>query len=194
LSDLLNATRLAEEENYAHESPFCPMPLDDEEFTVANAVDRLRRIAYHNGKIDAINAQVVDLCAPLLAEIERIKEWSLDEKERPLASIAHHESWLGAYYRANPPAKGKTVSLPGGALSERDQQPEWTYANDEAVLAWLEANASGYVRRKPTIAKDELKKALIINPDGTVAFPESGEVLPGVTVTTRPAKFTVKVG
>jgi hypothetical protein len=99
------------------------------------------------------------------------------------------EVWARQQNEADP--KLKTINLPYGSLKVRAQQPEWTY-DDAALLAYLQANRPELVRTKVEPNKVDLKKAVQVN--GAHALdPQTGEIIPGVTITERPPKFELEV-
>lgn len=191
MSDLLTASHLSAEEEAV--LAFGDFDHSDDEFTLVNAVERLRRIAYHKARVEGIAAQAQLLIAPLHQEAGRITDWMEKEFEAPLASITHHESWLRRYYERNPPAKGKSVKLPNGVLQQTQPAPTWSYPDDEEKFALsLSIVRPDLTIYKVRLVKDEFKR-VAKDIDGVAHVQtEDGEWVPtGVTVTTPPPKFTV---
>lgn len=171
-----------------------PPPADSDE-----ANRRLRRLA----KVRADKAEVVALAN---TEIDRILNW----RDGRLEVLAGRERWLveglEMWHRAvlaDDPSR-KTISLPCGTLSARKQQPVWEF-DEAAFLAWCEVNAPEWVRVpevRPSVDRVAVKKALTLaappgRPDAgpsPVVMTADGEVVPGVTVTSRPPSFTVETG
>jgi hypothetical protein len=193
MSDLLHATRLAAEEESVVAFGLVPEDLGETEFTLANAVERLRRIAYHQGRIRDIDAQAHDLVEPLRLEIERIRTWADGERERPLASIAHHESWFRPFYELNPPAKGKTVKLPNGEVSTKEQPAKWEYADESVVTTVLSTYRPELVRVTEVPDKVALKAVATVQDGKVYIADDAGELheLP-IAVVEQPARFVVK--
>lgn len=199
MSDLLTASHLAAEEEAVVAFGLVPEDLGETEFTLPNAVERLRRIAYHEKRIAKAEADHVALNTPLIAAIGANNDWVEAECAAPLSSIAHHESWLRRYYELNPPTKGKTVKLPNGVLQQTQPAPTWSYYDDVKILEVLKAYRNDLIRTvEPVVDKVALKGAVsenhIINGIPHIVN-GAGELVPleGVTVTTPPPKFTVKV-
>jgi hypothetical protein len=195
MSDLLNAAHLAADEAE-------PAPADDlppNEFTLTNAVERLRRIAYHQGRIRDIDAQLFDLVEPLRMELERLTTWAEDAQKTPEASIAHHESWLRRYYELNPPTKGLAVKLPNGTLQQPKPKPKWKYPDDERAFAkWLAQYRGDLTKTETVTTFDKVLLKQTVGEHIIDGVPHidvgDGELVPleGTRVEFEPAKFVVK--
>lgn len=185
--EALETHALAEGQGVEGQATFAPA------LTLADAVETLRRIRYHQGAIADVQAQADALIAPLQAEIDQLRAWARDQIEDRLRRINVHEARLVAYYQANPPARGKTLKLPGGQVACRSQQPEWMYENADALLQILRADGHPAVRTKYEIDRAKLKAMTEVLDDGQVMDKHTGLVLPGVTVFARPDKFVVEV-
>lgn len=154
---------------------------------------RLRRLA-------KVRAEMAEVERVAQADIDRAEAW----KAARLESLRADERWwaegLEMWHRAvlsDDPSR-KTISLPCGTLVARKQQPVWEF-DDEAFLAWAVEHAPELVRvpePKPQVNKVEAKKVLVpVDPlgegCGTHVVTAEGEVVPGVTMTTRGPSFTV---
>ena len=104
------------------------------------------------------------------------------------------ERMLAEYFANVPHKKTKTqesYSLPGGKLVLKTQNPEYK-RDDKTVIEWLKANGQGqFIKTKEELAWADLKGA-------TAAFEghivtEDGEIVPGIEVIERDAKFVVEV-
>ena len=104
------------------------------------------------------------------------------------------ERMLAEYFASVPHKKTKTqesYSLPGGKLVLKTQNPEYK-RDDKTVIEWLKANKmTDFVKVKEELAWSDLKGA-------TAAFEghivtEDGEIVPGIEVIEREAKFVVEV-
>ncbi len=117
-------------------------------------------------------------------EIERVQAWLTEENEGIDRRISFFESLLREYHvkilETEP--KKKTIKLPYGALKMRAQQPEYEYSEDE-LLPWVKDNLPDALVVKESVAKSTVKTYI----------KETGEVVPGVTITPRPDKFLVEV-
>lgn len=202
MSELLNASHLEAEEKALLDGQAPEVA----GLTLADVVEAMRRIAYHQRKIAEERAEAEALIAPLLAEVERIKAWQTDREAPRLKSITFHESKGVAYYKLNPPpSKGgkevKTIKGPGWTISAKDPAPKWLWQDDEAVSTILAKVAPEFVRTEPVVDKNKVKAATesgrVRVQDGKVyaVWAESGELveLAGVTVSTAPTEYTVKV-
>jgi len=133
----------------------------------------------------------------------RIDLWLSVQKATIDKAIDYHEACLTAYHRAviarDP--KAKTIRLPNGVLASRSQQPEVTYTDEAAFLAWAQAHAPHLVRQPepPAPAPDKVaaRKALALRTfaDDTTAvvFSETGETVPGVSIVERDRTYTAEV-
>lgn len=104
------------------------------------------------------------------------------------------ERMLAEYFQTVPHKKAKTqesYSLPGGKLVMKTQNPEYK-RDDKTVIEWLKKNKlTKFVKVKEELNWSDLK-------DATAAFEghivtEDGEIVPGVEVVEREAKFVVEV-
>lgn len=109
-------------------------------------------------------------------------------------NTANLERLLMDYFDTVPHKLTKTqesYSLPGGKLILKKQNPEYK-RDDKAVIEWLKANkGERYVKIKEELDWASLKAE-------TAAFEghivtDDGEIVPGVDVIERPAKFVVEV-
>ena len=104
------------------------------------------------------------------------------------------ERMLADYFATVPHKKTKTqetYKLPGGKLVLKTQNPEYT-RDDKAVIAWAKANGlPQFVKVEEKLAWQELKDATAVFEGHIVT--EDGEIVPGVEVTNREAKFVVEV-
>lgn len=104
------------------------------------------------------------------------------------------ERMLAEYFASVPHKKTKTqesYKLPGGKLVLKTQNPEYK-RDDKAVIEWAKANGfDQYVKVEEKLAWAELKDATAVFEGHIVT--EDGEIVPGVEVTNRDAKFVVEV-
>ena len=104
------------------------------------------------------------------------------------------ERMLAEYFATVPHKKTKTqesYKLPGGKLVLKTQNPEYK-RDDKAVIDWAKANGFGqYVKVEEKLAWEDLKDATAVFEGHIVT--EDGEIIPGVEVINRDAKFVVEV-
>lgn len=136
------------------------------------------------------------------AEIDRIQA-RLDDRLQVIdKAIAWEAEGLQMYHRARlaDDAAAKTIHLPNGTLKARAQQPAFEY-DDDKFLAWAQEHRPDLVRipePKPAPDKTAVKKALAVPAldEGETAAavdPETGEQVPGVTVTVRGPSFSIDI-
>lgn len=129
------------------------------------------------------------------AEINRIQDWLSEEEKRADQDRMYLVELLEQYHRAvledNP--KAKTIKLPHGELQMRKQQPEYNKI-DSALLVWAKENRPELlVPQEPKLDWAALKKSLQATETGLAVDTETGLVVPSVTITERPAKFSIKL-
>ena len=138
-------------------------------------------------KIQEAKKEMMDWIEFYVAQTDKVK----DKCER---RIQFFEYKLMQYFGSVPHKQTKTqesYQLPSGKLVLKKQAPDFE-RDDELILAWLKANDEDqYVKTKETIDWSELKKTLTIV--GEQVAGETGEIIPGITVTERPDVFKVEV-
>ena len=132
-------------------------------------------------------------------QYERMEAWYKFQLEKAKEIRDRTVEWaersLRAYFDMVPTHDTKTqrkYDLPGGTMTLKRQEPQYD-VNDEQTVPWLKANRPELVRVKEETDWAKLKKELILAPDGERMMTKDGEIVPGVTATVRPDKFTVKV-
>ena len=119
-----------------------------------------------------------------IAEIEAATDYN----------TANLEHMLAAYFATVPHKVTKTqesYTMPEGKLVMKKQNPE--YKRDDAkVIAWLKANNGGqFVKVKEELDWAGLKA--VTGVFGGNVVDENGEIIPGIEVVDREAKFIVEV-
>ena len=136
------------------------------------------------------------------ADRDRFVKWYEDKikeiKEQTDFATMNLERMLADYFRMTEAAHKRTktqesYSLPSGKLILKTQNPEYDYkTHAKDTIAWLKANKmEQFVKVKEELDWDGLKKTT-----GTIGgnvVTEDGEIIPGITVTEREAKFVVEV-
>lgn len=159
---------------------------------------------------EAINNEtfVIDTDAKALWALQKIKEARADRDtwvawyQQKIKEITEQtdfdtmnlERMLGEFFLTVPHKKTKTqesYSLPGGKLILKTQNPEYK-RDDKKVIEWLKQNNGGqFVKVKEELDWSGLK-AVTGTFEGNVVT-EDGEVIPGIEVINREAKFIVEV-
>lgn len=148
------------------------------------AIDTQEQAAWAIRKIRLIERRRVEAIATAKAEINKINVWVTAQEEKADRDRAYFDSLLRDYMwrlREEDP-KLKTLSLPGGKLQLRKQQPEYIY-NDEQLLPWAKENLPDAVIVREATSKPVIKSYI----------KDTGEVVPGVSIEDRPEKFSVEV-
>lgn len=158
------------------------MPAPKETFTVRDWGTAIWTVR----KLRQIRAQEAAIREEAAAEIARIQAW-VERATKPLIEDAQYFEGLLTAYHAQQLAEDphrKSIPLPGATLKSR-ALPDRVEVVDEAT-ALEAAKAAGYhnlIRVREELSKTELVKHL----------KETGEVLPGVTVTSQPRRFSVEL-
>lgn len=104
------------------------------------------------------------------------------------------ERMLAEYFAYVPHKKTKTqesYSLPCGKLILKTQNPEFK-RDDSTVIEWLKANQyNNFIKVEEKLSWADLKAATAVFEGHIVT--EDGEIVPGVEVIERDAKFVVEV-
>lgn len=104
------------------------------------------------------------------------------------------ERMLADYFASVPHKKTKTqesYKLPGGKLVLKTQNPEYK-RDDSKVIEWLKSSGMPqYVKVKEELDWSALKDATAVFEGHIVT--EDGDVIPGIEVVNRDAKFVVEV-
>jgi phage host-nuclease inhibitor protein Gam len=135
-------------------------------------------------KIKLVEQRRQEAKATAMAEADKIMKWYEGLSQKADRDREYFDGLLLGYMnklRQEDP-KLKTVKLPDGELKIRKQQPEYTY-DDDQLLAWAKVHYPEYVQVKETVYKPDIKSHI----------KETGEVVPGVTISDRPDKFIVEV-
>lgn len=144
-------------------------------------------------RIDEDIEQIETLCKEEIDKnIERINSY----KESQITPLVNKKNYFLKMLRNYTEhelinSKKRSVKLPNGTLSMSKQKPVWTY-DDEVIISWLKDNfdrefISEKVEEK--IDKVAFKQAVEFE-NGTPIF--KGQQVPGLVVTEREDKFTVK--
>jgi len=149
---------------------------DREGFTVND----INQASWCLRKIRALKTKINETKELAAQERERINNWEKAESKGSEESIGYFENLLCDYFKrvreTDPKAK---VSTPYGKISSR-KSTKWNYTDEEGLLKYLKENNSDLIRTKEEINKAELKKKY---KDGIDK--ETGEILPGVQVSTE---------
>lgn len=112
----------------------------------------------------------------------------------PLVRTCNYYSNLLKNYTENQltNSKKRSIKLPNGTLSISKQQPTYDY-EDETVINWLlENKIDDFITTKieNKLDKREFKKVIELDDEGNATF--KGKTVPGLTITPKDDKFTIK--
>lgn len=162
----------------------------------APMINSMQKANYFLKLVKNIDQDILDIDALCAEEIkkttERINNYKIAQIEpllkqrdyfvRLLKNFTEHEL-------AN--STKKSIKLPSGTLAMTKQQPLWEYEDDSIIKFLIANNGNNYVSTKieEKIDKVAFKKAVKIE-NGIPKF--NGIEIPGLSVTERENKFTVK--
>lgn len=139
-------------------------------------------------KIRALQEKVAENKRLADEERERINIWEQKENESAENSIEYFKAVLSSYFtelkEQDPKAK---VSTPYGKITSR-KNTKWDYINEADLMKYLEDNNPSLIRIKKEINKADLKKTYKNGIDA-----ETGEILPGVKVSTE-ENISINIG
>ncbi len=132
------------------------------------------------------------------AAVEMWKQFYSEQLDRIRAreerSIEYLEGLLRGYFERVPKHETKTqarYTLPNGELILRAQRPEYT-VDEEKVIAYFQAAGGAHLKTEVALDWAGLKKT-ITAVNGEAVDTETGEIIPGITITDRAPKFEVKI-
>jgi hypothetical protein len=127
-------------------------------------------------------------------EMHRIMNWFTKQDAIYQGSRAFLEGLVKEYAEEQRAIDPKwRQKCPYGLVSFRKQQPKWDYGDEEVLANLLYTNGmEKFVKTVKTPIKTELKLALGVV-DGQAVYMETGEVIPGITVTEREELVTIKL-
>jgi hypothetical protein len=131
-------------------------------------------------KLARAKAAVAENDALYQLELDRLTEWQGAANRPHELDIEYFEAILRNWHQEQLDAdpKAKTIKLPAGTLSARQNPTSITITDPEAFIAWAKANQPGWVRTKAEPAKSEIKDGATRKDDKLIDG--NGEVIPGV--------------
>lgn len=181
--------------------PLDPMPAAAQRFIVddeAKAEWALRKLARAEAEMARDRALATE-------EIAKISSW-LEERSAVILRRIEFFSSLLVEFHTNEIAADpnrKTISLPSGTLRARKAADRWVIEAPEVFITWAKDNLPEAVRVKESPALAEIKSQLAVSKvactteDGQPGFyasvPDTGEIVPGVTVVPVPGGLTYSV-
>lgn len=144
-------------------------------------------------KAAAAKARLAEIQAIADAEIERIQAWAEQQSREPIRDVDYFEAILIEYAIGQRAEGRKTISTPYGVVKSRAGQPKWKVDDAEAFLSWARRNNRPDLIRVKEEADMARLKTEFENTGDAAVDPESGEVVPGVSVSDAHTSFTVEV-
>jgi len=130
-------------------------------------------------------------------QINKIKQWQVQETEANDGSINYLTSLLEPYAKSQLDGKKKTVKMPSGNVSFRSVAPGYFIAGEkvdgknETLLNHVRQSAPEFLKIEETVNWSELKKELTVTSTGQIVAPD-GEILDFISAVEYPDAVTVK--
>ena len=147
-------------------------------------------------KLQRLRRQQATNAAIAAAEIEKIEAWLSDVNRSLDMNATYFEAILGHYAlrcRQNPDDGRKSISLPAGKIATRIPSAHW-HIDPAEFVPWAEAHRPDLLRVKVDPSLSEIKRALaavVDAPTSDVVDPDSGEIVPGVRISSGDISATV---
>ena len=132
-------------------------------------------------------------------EVDKFREYYAEQirrmQERADGIRGFYAGHLERYFEKVPHKETKTTEsyeLPSAKLVRRAQAPEFV-RDDDKIVEWLKGNGeTQFIKVKESPNWAELKKSVEVF-DGQCFMKDTGELVPGVSVVEREAKFDVTI-
>lgn len=155
---------------------------DPDEAPADWAVEGVSRAARTLARCRLLRAELAEVRALAQAEIDRWQEWASGEDARIAGRLAWYEAHLEAFAQENrrrDPVDGKTVNLPGGRLSTKEQAGKWV-VDAEVALASAAELRPDLIEWRPRFDLATAKRTLKAV-DGQIHDTRLGVVIEGIT-------------
>lgn len=133
------------------------------------------------------------------AELRKMTDWYEMQlkaaKQKHDDAIAYFTGILQKYFDSVPAKETKTMkkyALPSGELVLNKEKQDFSATDNEALLGWCQENDPALVQISMKPAWAEIKKRLTQTDSGIVDS-ETGMIVDGVELITKPEEFKVKV-
>lgn len=130
-------------------------------------------------------------------QINKIKQWQVQESEGNDSSIQYFTSLLEPYAKSQLNGKSKTVKMPSGSISFRAVSPEYVIAgskvdgNNIKLLEYIRQSDVEYLKIEESVNWTEYKKTLTLTSTGQI-ITSDGEILGFMSALELPDSISVK--
>lgn len=168
---------------------------EEEELPKINSLQQANFYVKLVKSIDEDIANIELLCKEELQKYQdRISRYKSSQIEPLLRQREYFSNLLKNYTEHElADSKKRSIKLPNGTLALTKQLPIWEYEDEDSIIEALKSikcNDLINVKVEESINKKELKKETVIDENGRVLV--NGHEIPGITITKRDDKFTVK--
>ena len=130
-------------------------------------------------------------------QINKIKQWQVQESDSNDRSIQYFTSLLEPYAKSQLNGKSKTVKMPSGNISFRAVSPEYVIAGNKVdgknikLLEYIRQSDPEFLKIEESVNWTEYKQELTLTSTGQV-ITSDGEVLGFMSAVEHPDSVTVK--
>lgn len=163
---------------------------DPEEEELLGADYRANRLLQ---KLASVEKQIERNASIARLERQKITDWETRVNSPLQNSAVNLRSMLEGHAREQRVLHGrKTINLPYGTLSTTKKQDHWSVMTPGEYIEWARGKSGNLVRVTETPNLSFLKNYAVVDGNGNAIDVNTGEVIPGVTVTAG-TDFTVSI-
>jgi len=145
-------------------------------------------------KLSVLDKKRAEEVAVVNTEIERIQQWFAKQDKQYQYSKEYLERLIEDYAKTqrDEDPKWKGSKTPYGKINFHKQKDQWEY-DEEALVAYLEKERKTSLLKVKKEPIKELIKDFFALSNGHLINENTGEIIPGVTITEREAKLSIKL-
>jgi len=168
-------------------------PVTDERFRITDD----SQASWAMRKLKAIRDRMAEIDQVAEVEFARITEWRNEQIEQASRDEPYFTAILNEYAKIEREVKDrKTISLPYGEIKSRAGSTRVDITDTEQFIAWAQANQPALLRTKIEPHKANIAEEFdgnLLRDDGSVIDLKTGEIIPGLHMTTGETTFSIKI-